>query len=103
MIFGRLAKRCLAALDPIGRLAKRCLAALEQLEGALLGLVASLDEILERLLAERVLLLADNATLLGLHEVGLHQAAGRVLGRAMEDHGLRANGRRLRSLRSLTR
>ena len=41
---------------------------LEKLERALLGLVARLDEVLERLLAEGVLLAADDATLV-LHQV----------------------------------
>lgn len=72
-----------------------CLRALEQLEGPLLRLVARLDEILQRLLAKSVLLLADNPPLLRLHEVGLRQAAGRVLGRSVEHLGLRADGRRL--------
>ena len=56
---------------------------LEQLERALLGLVAGLDEILQRLLAQRVLLLADNAPLARLHQILLLQATGRVLGRSV--------------------
>ena len=52
---------------------------MEDLEGALLGLVARLDEELERLLARRVLLLAHNLATLGLHEVILLQATLRYM------------------------
>jgi len=49
-------------------LALRFSSLLKQLERALLGLVARLNEVLERLLAEGVLLSADDATLV-LHQV----------------------------------
>jgi len=61
---------------------------LEKLERALLGNIARLLQLLQRLLASRVLLLAHDAALAGLHEIALCQAAGRVLGRAMPDLGL---------------
>ncbi len=51
---------------------------LEELERALLGLVAGLHQVLERLLAEGVLLPADDATLV-LHQILLGQAAGSLL------------------------
>jgi len=49
-------------------LALRFSSLLKQLERALLGLVARLNEVLERLLAEGVLLSADDATLV-LHQI----------------------------------
>ena len=68
---------------------------LEKLERALLRDVARLLQLLQRLLSSRVLLLAHDAALAGLHEVALCQAAGRVLGRAMPDLGLRSYRRHL--------
>ena len=64
---------------------------LKELEGALLGHVARLLELLESLEARSVLLLGNDATLLGLHEVLLGQATGSVLGRSVPDLGLRAS------------
>ena len=58
---------------------------LEELERALLGDVAHLAETQDGLLARRVLLLADDTSLLRLHQVALLQATGRVLGRAVEN------------------
>lgn len=63
---------------------------LEQLEGALLGLVAGLHQILERLLAEGVLLPADDATLV-LHQILLCQAAGSLLRRSVPNACLGAD------------
>jgi len=63
---------------------------LEELERALLGLVARLDEVLERLLARRMGLAAHNATLV-YHQILLLQATARVLGRAVPDLGTRAD------------
>ena len=57
---------------------------LKELEGALLGHVARLLELLESLEARSVLLLGNDATLLG-------QATGSVLGRSVPDLGLRAS------------
>jgi len=62
-----------------------------QLERALLGLVSLGEELLDRLQARRVLLLAYNATLLGLHEILLGQPTGRVLRRAVVYLALGAN------------
>ena len=73
---------------------------LEKLKRALLGLVARLHEVLERLLAQGVLLSADDAALV-LHQVGLGQAAGCVLGGAVENLGLGAHRRCLSRLASL--
>ena len=64
---------------------------LEELERALLRDVAHLAQTCHGLLACSVLLLAHNATLLGLHQVSLLQATGRVLGRAVENLGSAAN------------
>lgn len=63
---------------------------LEELECALLRLVASLHEVLESLLAEGVLLPADNATLV-LHEILLSQAAGSLLRRSVPNACLAAD------------
>ena len=63
---------------------------LEELERTLLGLVAGLHQILERLLAEGVLLPADDATLV-LHEILLRQAAGSLLRRSVPNACLGAN------------
>lgn len=54
-----------------------------QLEGALLGLVAQCEEMLNGLLARRMLLARDDAIVV-LHQILLLQAAGRVLSRSME-------------------
>ena len=64
---------------------------LEQLERALLGNIALLLQELDRLEARRVLLLAHDAALAGLHEILLGKATGGVLGRAVEHLGLRAH------------
>ncbi len=63
---------------------------LEQLERALLGLVAGLHQVLERLLAEGVLLPADDATLV-LHQILLCQAAGSLLRRSVPNACLAAD------------
>lgn len=63
---------------------------LHQLEGAFLGLVSSLDQILKGLLSESMLLAAYNAALV-LHEILLREATGCVLSTAMPDLGLAAN------------
>jgi len=57
---------------------------MEKLEGALLGLEALGVKTLESLLARGVLALADNATLLSLHQIFLGQATGSVLGSSVE-------------------
>lgn len=67
---------------------------LEQLERALLGLVAGLYQILECLLSLRMLLTADDTTLV-LHQVLLLQTAGCVVSSAMPDLCLAAYSRRL--------
>ncbi len=74
-----------------------CLRLLKQLEGALLGDKASLAEAREGLEAGRVLLLADNATILGLHQILLHQATGRVFRRTVPNLRRRAVRRHLRA------
>jgi len=77
-------------------LLRRCRSLLlKELKRALLGNIARLLQLLQRLLASRVLLLADDAALASLHEIALCQAAGRVLGRAMPDLGLRSYRRHL--------
>jgi hypothetical protein len=69
----------------------RSLLLLKELERALLGDIARLLELLDRLLARGVLLLGNDATLLGLHQVLLGQATGSVLGRAVPHLRLGAN------------
>lgn len=64
---------------------------MEKLEGALLGLVALGVKTLESLLTRSVLLLADDATLLGLHQILLGESTGSVLGSAVEHLGLGAH------------
>ena len=64
---------------------------LKQLEGPLLRLVAGLHEVLQRLLAERMLALGNDAALV-LHQVLLGQAAGRVASRAVPHLRLGADG-----------
>jgi len=63
----------------------------EQLEGSLLGDIARLLQLLERLEARGVLLLGHDAALASLHQVLLGQATGSVLGRSVVDLGLGAN------------
>jgi hypothetical protein len=65
---------------------------LKQLERALLRDISKLTQTLDRLQASRVLLLADNAALLRLHQVLLRKPTGRVLSRAVEN--LRSAARR---------
>ncbi len=65
---------------------------LEELESTLLGHVAHLLQLLDRLQTGRMLLTADDATSLGLHQVLLGEAAGRVMCGAVEHLGLGANG-----------
>ena len=67
---------------------------MEELERSLLGLEALGVKTLECLLARGVLALADNATLLGLHQILLGQATGSVLGGSVEDLGLGAHSDR---------
>ena len=64
---------------------------MEQLEGALLRLVALGEQLLDSLLASGVLLLRNDATLLGLHQILLGEATGSVLGSAVVNLGLGAN------------
>jgi hypothetical protein len=68
---------------------------LEKLERALLRDVACLLQVLERLLAKRMLLLADNAALLCLHQMASGQTTGCVFRGAVPDLGLRADRRDL--------
>ncbi len=70
----------------------KCSTAFKKLEASLLGLVASLVQALQGLLARRVLLAADNAPFLRLHQVLLGEAAAGVLGSAVVDLGLGADG-----------
>lgn len=67
-------------------------ALLEELEGALLGYVAQTAQAQDGLLASGLLAAADNASALGLDQVLLLQATGSVLGGAVEDLGLGAQG-----------
>lgn len=67
-------------------------ALLEQLEGALLGYVAELAQAQDGLLASGLLAAADDASALGLDQILLLQATGSVLGGAVEDLGLGAQG-----------
>jgi len=64
---------------------------LKQLERTLLRLVASLHQVLERLLAEGVLLSADDAALV-LHEVLPGQTAGRLYRSSVPNASLCADG-----------
>jgi hypothetical protein len=57
---------------------------LEQLEGTLLRLVALAGQVLQGLLAGGHLLAAHDTTVLVLHQVGLDQTTGSVLGGAVE-------------------
>jgi hypothetical protein len=64
---------------------------MEKLEGALLGLEALGVKTLESLLTRSVLLLADDTTLLGLHQILLGESTGSVLGGSVVDLGLGAH------------
>ena len=68
----------------------------KKLKRALLRLEAGRTKTTDGRLASRVLALRNDATLLCLHEVGTLEPAGCVLGRPVEDLGLRADRRRLR-------
>ena len=61
-------------------------------KGALLGLVARLEQTLNGLLAERMLLAAHNAPRLRLHQIRLLQAAARTLRRSVKNLCLGADG-----------
>jgi hypothetical protein len=75
---------------------------LEQLERALLRLVAGLHQVLEGLLAQGVLLPADNATLV-LHQILLRQAAGSLLCRSVPNACLGADSASSSSCHSIVR
>ena len=62
----------------------------EQTERTLLRLEAERKEVLDRLLAGRMLLAADDATHLRAHQILLREPAARVLRRAVEYLRLRA-------------
>ena len=64
----------------------------EKLESPLLRLVPRLQQTLQGLLSSRVLLLGNDATLLGLHQILSRQATGGVLRGAVPDLRLRADG-----------
>ena len=82
--FLRFTKRGFFTLrDDLGR----HLYLLEELERALLGDVAQLAQTLDGLLSRGVLLLADDAASLRLHQVCLLQTTGRVLSRTVENLG----------------
>ena len=76
---------------------KHLLLLLEELERALLGDVASLLQLRQRLLARGVLTLRYNAPLARLHQVLLDQATGSVLGGAVPDLRLGADRWELRA------
>jgi len=59
-----------------------------QLERSLLRLESLREQLLDRLQARRVLLLANNTPLLGLHEVALCQSTGSVLRRSVPNLAL---------------
>ena len=61
---------------------------LEELEGSLLGLEARLVKSLNSPQADRVLLSADDATLLGLHQILACQTSGGVSRSAVPDLSL---------------
>lgn len=56
---------------------------MEQLERPLLRLVTRLVQARQRLLAQRVLLLGNDAALASLHQILALEATARVLGRAV--------------------
>lgn len=64
---------------------------LKKLEGTLLGYIAQLLELLDCLQAGSVLPAADDATDLGLHQILLREATGRMMGGAVEYLGLGAD------------
>ncbi len=68
---------------------------MEKLEGALLRLEALGVKTLESLLARSMLLLADDATLLGLHQILLGESTGSVLGSSVVDLRLGAHSEHL--------
>ena len=71
--------------------ARRTAVLVKEAERALLGLVALARQVLERLAARHHLAAAYNPTVLVLNEILLLEAAGRVLGRSVENLGLGAN------------
>jgi len=74
----------------------------EQAEGALLGLVALAGQVLQGLLAGHHLAAAYDAAVLVLDEILLLEATGGVLGGAVENLSLGANGDHLGHLIYLT-
>ncbi len=64
----------------------------EQAEGTLLRLVALAGQILQGLATGGLLAAADDPAALVLHQIGLGEAAGGVVGRAVVDLGLGADG-----------
>ena len=69
----------------------------KELEGALLRLEALSEQLLDGLLSSGVLLLGNDATLLGLHQILLSEATGSVLGGSVIDLRLGANSHHLSS------
>ncbi len=67
-------------------------ALLEQLEGALLGDVAQLAQILDGFTASGLLATADDTSALGFDQILLGQTTGSVLGGSVEHFGLGAQG-----------
>lgn len=67
---------------------------LHDLKRAFLGLVSSINQMLERLLAKSMLLLADDTTLVA-HQILLLQTTGCVLGVTIPDLRLAADSRNL--------
>ena len=67
-------------------------ALLHQREGALLGLVARLEQTLNRLFTRSMLLAAHNATLLRLHQILLVETTAGVLGCSVEHFCLGTDG-----------
>ena len=65
----------------------------EEAEGALLGLVATAGQVLQRLATGGLLPAAHNATVLVLDQVGLLETAGGVLGISVKNRGFGSNGR----------
>ena len=81
-------RSCVAAPGPSF---SRSLRSLEKLERSLLGLVAGLDQVLQRLLALSMLLLAYDASALRLHQIRLDEATGGMLRRSVVNLSLRSN------------
>ena len=75
----------------------RSLLLLKELEGALLGDIASLLQLLQGLEARGVLLLGYNAALASLHQILLGQTTGSVLGGAVKHLGLGSRSHHLAS------